>query len=166
MSHSFKLIVVKLSLVPHARINSSDKVYQASIASLKLHRFNIFIHHCRDSFASAIIRDDPFQPKSINPGGAHQPDGGLSAEANYTLLLDNGWCVRDRLASPRRVHGLSSVPPLGGAGSQAPAGAAHLSPISSSVVDLRALPAAPHPWIVTHLQSGTRLTSSGSSLWF
>lgn len=92
MSHSFKVIVVKLSLIPHARINSSDKVYQASIESLKLHQFNIFIHHCRDSFSSAIIRDDPFQPKSINPAGAHQPDGGLSAEANYTLLLDNGWC--------------------------------------------------------------------------
>lgn len=92
VSHSFKLIVVKLSLILHARINSSDKVYQASIASLKLHRFNIFIHHCRDCFSSAIIRDDPFQPKSINPRGAHQPDGGLFAEGNYTLLLDNGWC--------------------------------------------------------------------------
>lgn len=92
MSHSFKLIVVKLSLIPYARINSSDKVYQASIASLKLYWFSIFIHHCGDSFSSVIIRDDPSQPKSINPGGAHQPDGGLSAEANYTLLLDNGWC--------------------------------------------------------------------------
>lgn len=104
MSHSFKLIMVKLSLIPRARIKTSDKVYQASIASLKLHWFNIFIHHCRDSFSSAILRDDPFQPKSINPDGAHQPDGGLSAEANYALLLDNGWCFRVE-ADPLNVHG-------------------------------------------------------------
>lgn len=73
------------------RINSSDKVCQASIASLKLHRLNIFIHHCRDSFSPAIIRDDPLWPTSINPAGAHQADGGLSVESNYTSLLLNGW---------------------------------------------------------------------------
>lgn len=73
--------------------------------------------------------------------------------------------LSDRVGLASPPLGLSSVLPLEGAGSQTPGVAEHLLPIGSSVVDLRTLPAAPHGWVVTHLQAGTRLTSTGSFLW-